>query len=696
MNFSDELSSRVSMVRVMEDLLDVALKVSGETVVRCVNAGAHKDGDATPSASVNAAQGLYHCFACGLQGDVVDLARFLRDLPTTDAAIAYLRDRYLTDERAWTAARQSPPADPPVEQREDGVGTQPDFPFFPDAIPTAQWTLTTWPDTSLPALRAPIYDGDFAHCGWKLRGPRRTNGKVRALLCGTSGGHRAPGLIDGIKLKCLRPGALVFVVAGETDVLAILAAATREGLDVVVVCHSNGEEAPFDEVAACFAGLTVAIVYDTDGPGRRGADKARLAIARHARACADLLLPFTEDERDAGCKDLRDWLGSCGHSVQELVVLANTRLPLVRTATQLLDEFDRGLLKQRPMLVKGLLKERDLLILFGPPGLGKTQLGIALSACLALGRLQVRYVLPDARKPMWEISRPQPVRVLLFSAEDDEFDTAERLQKYLERNGLPRNLDNLMIVSPRDSERDLSSEAGRNFLFRLVEDLRPEVVLIDNLTTVLPGCDKSNDADATIWINAVARRLRDQYGCTVVLYGHASKSGGRDDARDFLERLFGSYAWGAAADGAVLLDRVTGRRDQRRIIHAKARGLAPFPSLTVFAPTGDCVFVFAESDKWDEGAGRTLKVQRAELVAALDEHATRGEHRVERQILLETVNRRRSAAGDHESVGRTAMENALQAYSEVPDAVIVVDRGSGRGDPWIVSLVGADGEESVS
>jgi len=48
--------------------------------VSCFNDPAHPRGDRNPSASVNLGTGHYHCFACGISGDVYDLLGELEGL----------------------------------------------------------------------------------------------------------------------------------------------------------------------------------------------------------------------------------------------------------------------------------------------------------------------------------------------------------------------------------------------------------------------------------------------------------------------------------------------------------------------------------------------------------------------------------------------------------------------------------------
>lgn len=54
--------------------------------MRCINADGHPRGDRHPSASINLQTGYYNCFACGLSGDVYDLAYALDGLTYRQAS----------------------------------------------------------------------------------------------------------------------------------------------------------------------------------------------------------------------------------------------------------------------------------------------------------------------------------------------------------------------------------------------------------------------------------------------------------------------------------------------------------------------------------------------------------------------------------------------------------------------------------
>jgi hypothetical protein len=409
-------------------------------------------------------------------------------------------------------------------------------------------------------------------------------------------------------------------------------------------------------------------------------DKAR-EFARRQTLHRTLATTWKGIDRDDGLlkaeAQLREWLD--GASV------ADRPAPRARTAKAMLRAFRKGKLRKRPVLVEGLLRERDLLVLFGPPGMGKSQLALALGASLAVGRTRTEYVLPHDDTPLWRIAREDGVRVLVLSGEDDEADVAERLAGFLAARGVGEDLRTLRVATPRDGLENLTTHAGRTYLDGIVREHKPDVVFIDNVTTVCAGLDKSDESAVAEWIAQVPRRLRDHYGCTVVLLAHANKGNGKDDGRAALDRLFGSQAWAALADGAVLLDYVPDEPCRRRIEHAKARGFGAFPALKVQAPQGDCVFPII---KVDDGATTThrLKATDAEIVDALKVFAAKGEAKVERSEVLGQINAER-ATHDREAVGRTAFESAIVALAKMPGAGFDYQRGGGRRNPWLLWLV---------
>ena len=604
--FTDELYAAVPPHRVMAELLGVDIRAKGETRVPCVRPQNHTHGDRNPNLSINGELGVYWCH-CGAQGDAVQLVVELALASDAASAIRFLREKYHVNGLRTSVH----PKEPAPETADVG------FPPHPRTAAKLNWV--TVERHGRPMLAKPVFDEKFAQCATKIRGARGKDGKLPAYL-EPHGGRREPGLIGDVPaLEAVESGALVLLVAGGTDLLEIKYAAECEGIELRVVSHSNGEGAALDARARLLSGLRVGVVYDVDDAGRKGAAaRVEELLAARATHVADVELPFSEAQRRNGCKDLRDWLTRCGGSARELLRLVDRAMSDgVRTGTELLDAFRAGEIRRRPVLVVGLMRRGDILIFFGPPGMGKSQLALAVAVCLSLGRDVVRFIIEDDVSPLWEVLADAPLRVLFVNGEDDEADLAERLSAYLTARGLPQVVLNLLVYTPKDDERNLVAERARDRLEKLVVEHRAEVIVVDNLTNVCAGLKKNEEAEVSGWINRVPRRLRDRHGVTSILLGHANKGTADGDARSALDRLFGSMAWGACADNAVMLDWVPGEPKLRRFIHAKSRGFETFPTTRVEAAKGDCVFPVVGADE-TSSMPRTGRPRKATLFGFRD------------------------------------------------------------------------------
>ena len=157
----------------------------------------------------------------------------------------------------------------------------------------------------------------------------------------------------------------------------------------------------------------------------------------------------------------------------------------------------------RPYRIKGLLAERDVACLFGPPGAGKSLLGPYIGYRVAVGAECFGM-------------RCKPGSVLYVAAEDES--GMERRVAALrgrlgeaEAFGLVRGVSDLNIGSP-----DLA------WLLAEVEARRPALVVIDTLAMAFPGTIE-NEAESMGRIVAVSRRLT-EWGAAVLLIHHSSKA----------------------------------------------------------------------------------------------------------------------------------------------------------------------------
>ncbi len=285
--------------------------------IRCPNAEAHANGDRHASAIVKPRFGRVDCAGCDFGEGLLDLGvRYGFGATRADVA-ARLEEQYLSNEKQSPAHRNGSAAAPPPSSRE----TESVFPFVAEDIVAARgWTLEQ--RRGVRVLRAPVLDAQLHVCAVKIRGPRGADGKLLAYLEPAPDGRREAGLLGAETLVDLGPGALAGLFAGETDLLAFYAAARREGIVVHAVSPSNGEGQSLGSIAPALRGLKIAVVYDPDAAGRKGAAAAVAALRDVVASIVDVVLPFTPEQRDAGAKDVRDWL-RLGGTVRDLLRLVD-------------------------------------------------------------------------------------------------------------------------------------------------------------------------------------------------------------------------------------------------------------------------------------------------------------------------------------------------------------------------------------
>ncbi|MCE9636459.1 MAG: AAA family ATPase [Planctomycetes bacterium] len=321
-------------------------------------------------------------------------------------------------------------------------------------------------------------------------------------------------------------------------------------------------------------------------------------IDREELAAARALVTAGESDDPVGAKWARLRLESAQRQRASLAtpgVLGARTQARVRTVAQILDDARSGRIASRPTLVGDLLHVRDVHMLFGPPGLGKSQFALRLAIAVAAGALRVSHILGTEETASFPVTSDEGVPVLVIAAEDDGGDVDLRVVNALAAMRVDATALPLTVVTPAPAEVNLATTRGRQALEAHIAATGAQLVVVDNLTTCCAGLDKSDESAVTAWIEDVVARIRDRFGVTLVLLAHANKGTADGDGRSALDRLFGSMAWGAYVNGATMLDWVPGSNRERRLICAKARGFAAFPTIRVSAPRGDCVFDVLDS-----------------------------------------------------------------------------------------------------
>ncbi len=197
-------------------------------------------------------------------------------------------------------------------------------------------------------------------------------------------------------------------------------------------------------------------------------------------------------------------------------------------------------------LIEGLLHEKGLLCLSGPPGVGKSQITIRMAEQLAKG---------GGLLNRWNVVKP--TKVLLVSMEMPH----EELKSFMETMRLhdPSGLleENLQIM-PVGSSIRLGDPNGQKALDRKIEKYEPEVIMFDSLGVAL-GSDISSDVMILNTFDYVAATLRQKYGaaCWFIHHNRKPQVGNKKPAN--LEDMFGSqYIGGAISTGIGLWPLASG------------------------------------------------------------------------------------------------------------------------------------------
>lgn len=180
----------------------------------------------------------------------------------------------------------------------------------------------------------------------------------------------------------------------------------------------------------------------------------------------------------------------------------------------------------RPYRVKGLLAERDVGCLFGPPGAGKSLLAPLMAYRLSQG------------EPFFGLrTRPGPT---LYVAAEDESGMERRVSALRLAHGDAPGFGLVKGVA------DLLNPSSGDLAWLLAEvaERKPALIVIDTLAMAFPGLIE-NDADGMGRVVAVARQLT-EHGAAVLLIHHDSK------ARDGTPR--GHSLLNGALDVAIALE----------------------------------------------------------------------------------------------------------------------------------------------
>ena len=179
---------------------------------------------------------------------------------------------------------------------------------------------------------------------------------------------------------------------------------------------------------------------------------------------------------------------------------------------------------QREMLLKPILPERSLAMLYAPRGIGKTLLSLSIGLAVASG------------SPLLRWSAPRPKRVLYVDGEMPLVSLQERIRAISVGLGAKIPNDGFRILAADHTENGISlgSEDGQIAMEPLLHDI--DLLILDNLSTLCTtGSESASEAWVPMqnWLIGLRRK-----GVAVLLVHHAGTNGRqrgtsrREDALD--------------------------------------------------------------------------------------------------------------------------------------------------------------------
>lgn len=273
-------------------------------------------------------------------------------------------------------------------------------------------------------------------------------------------------------------------------------------------------------------------------------------------ALESLSLVHTQGGAEAAKKA---WVEVIQQTVPDIAVLVNKPKRLYHAS-----ELD----KMPPLrwLIEGELPERGFSVLFGPPEVGKSFQAIEYAERITL----------------------RPGRTVVYVAAEGESGYKQRHAAWMQHHKKP---DHGRLYFWFDAIPMLLNSAVDEFVGE-IQDLKPDMVVIDTLARCMEGGDENSARDMGIFI-ASCRRLQRELECAVLVVHHTGKTGS-------VER--GSSALRGAADTMIEMSNEEG---YIRVACSKIKDGKPFPyrmvkRMDVVVGNGETSCVLVSLDKVQE------------------------------------------------------------------------------------------------
>lgn len=322
----------------------------------------------------------------------------------------------------------------------------------------------------------------------------------------------------------------------------------------------TGDGAPAELADYC-VGRNVIILADNDEGGRDHAERKAALVARSAK---DVKVVSFPELREKG--DVSDWI-ALGHTAKDLQARAAVTPfwtgrvgaePKVAPKRRLISHRASDLTPEKLVWIwPGRIPEGKLVLLGGPPGLGKSQLTAFISAVVSNG----------SDWPCGEGCAPQG-DVIFMSAEDGIEDTI-----------VPRliaagaDLTRVRIVA---AATKMDGTGRKTFSLKtdvvLLEELASQtgsvrVIIVDPISAYMGGADGNGNVETREVLEPLAE-MANRLKIAVVAVTHLNKGGAGNQSA--LNRFAGSIAFVAAARAAFAVIQDPDDEERRLLLQAKS------------------------------------------------------------------------------------------------------------------------------
>jgi hypothetical protein len=211
-------------------------------------------------------------------------------------------------------------------------------------------------------------------------------------------------------------------------------------------------------------------------------------------------------------------------------------------------------------VLQDMMARNGLGMVVAAPGVGKTQFGIQMAICLALGRDFM----------LWKNVDNVRLKTLFLGLEMAPAPTHHFLsiigREYNEHHTLNQNFK----VAPLGNALALDLPPGRAYLEKMLSEHQPDFLVIDSLQKIMSK--EMNDEVSVKASMEYLATVREKYGCAMLLIHHNRKraaDAGKMSAN--VDDVYGSRFIGAELDFVINLAKVTDSKDEVAVSMLKNR-----------------------------------------------------------------------------------------------------------------------------